>query len=351
MQQWRGLDDVPAGWGRCVVTIGVFDGVHRGHQRIIGRAVERARELALPLRGGDVRPAPLRGGAARQPSGGPHAPSGTGPHCMAELGVDALCVIPFTIEFSRLGPDEFVHEVLVGRLHVAAVVVGARTSASATRRPVTSRRWPSSGSSLRVHGRRRRPRRRGTTRRTRRPTCAPASPRATWSRPPTRWAGRTASRASWCAVTSAAASSATRRPTWRLRRTRPSPPTASTPAGCSAAQATLARRDLGRDEPDVRRRRTGGSRRTCWTGTTSTCTASTSPSTSGRGCATTLTLRLGRRPGRPDGPRRASRPSGADRLSGRRRPRLVALDAVGRSADVCLPARVDQHRSAAHRTT
>ena len=39
---------MPPGWGRCVVTVGVFDGVHRGHQVIIGRAVQRAAELGVP---------------------------------------------------------------------------------------------------------------------------------------------------------------------------------------------------------------------------------------------------------------------------------------------------------------
>jgi riboflavin kinase/FMN adenylyltransferase len=43
---------------------------------------------------------------------------------LAGLGVDAVLVIPFTLEFSRLGPDEFVRAVLVDRLHAARVVVG-----------------------------------------------------------------------------------------------------------------------------------------------------------------------------------------------------------------------------------
>jgi riboflavin kinase / FMN adenylyltransferase len=43
---------------------------------------------------------------------------------MEALGVDVVCVIPFTQEFSRLDPDAFVHEVLVEHLHARAVIVG-----------------------------------------------------------------------------------------------------------------------------------------------------------------------------------------------------------------------------------
>ena len=48
MERWRGIEQIPGKWGRCVVTIGVFDGVHRGHQQIIGRAVQKAEQLGVP---------------------------------------------------------------------------------------------------------------------------------------------------------------------------------------------------------------------------------------------------------------------------------------------------------------
>ena len=48
MHRWRGYEAAPRGWGRSVVTIGVFDGVHMGHQATIGHAVERAKGMGLP---------------------------------------------------------------------------------------------------------------------------------------------------------------------------------------------------------------------------------------------------------------------------------------------------------------
>jgi riboflavin kinase / FMN adenylyltransferase len=121
--RWQGLDDVPAGWGESVVTIGEFDGVHRGHQRIVARAAELGRERGLPVVAITFDPHPdevIRPGS--------HPPlicsARRRAELLAGLGADAVCVLPFTLEFSRIDPDEFVRTVLVERLHASAVVVG-----------------------------------------------------------------------------------------------------------------------------------------------------------------------------------------------------------------------------------
>ena len=123
MQRWQGLADVPDGWDRSVVTIGEFDGVHTGHQRIVRRAAGLAGELALPVVVVTFDPHPdevVRPGS--------HPPllstARRRGELLAGLGVDAVLLLPFTLEFSRLGPDEFVQAVLVDRLHAARVVVG-----------------------------------------------------------------------------------------------------------------------------------------------------------------------------------------------------------------------------------
>ena len=124
MQRWQGLDEVPDGWGPSVVTIGRLRRRAPGppaHRRPGRRG--RARELGLPVVVVTFDPHPdevVRPGA--------HPPllctARRRAELLAGLGVDAVCVLPFTRAFSELGPDEFVRAVLVDRLHAARVVVG-----------------------------------------------------------------------------------------------------------------------------------------------------------------------------------------------------------------------------------
>jgi riboflavin kinase / FMN adenylyltransferase len=123
VQHWHGLDAVPPGWGRCVVTIGVFDGVHRGHAEIIGKAVELASAQGVPSVLLTFVPHPSE---VVRP--GSHPPVLTSlvrrAELVEQLGVDVFCALPFTLDFSQLSPAEFAHEALVARLHASAVIVG-----------------------------------------------------------------------------------------------------------------------------------------------------------------------------------------------------------------------------------
>jgi riboflavin kinase/FMN adenylyltransferase len=121
--RWQGLDEVPVDWGTSVITIGEFDGVHRGHQHIVARAAEIGKRSGLPVVAITFDPHPDE---VTRP--GSHPPflcsARRRAELLAGLGVDAVCVVPFTLDFSRLDPDEFVRQVLVERLHAAAVVEG-----------------------------------------------------------------------------------------------------------------------------------------------------------------------------------------------------------------------------------
>ncbi|MFE4666390.1 bifunctional riboflavin kinase/FAD synthetase [Streptomyces sp. NPDC056716] len=123
MQRWRGLEDIPEDWGRSVVTIGSYDGVHRGHQLIIRHAVERARKLGVPsvVVTFDPHPSEVVRPGSHPPLLSPHHRRA---ELMAELGVDALLILPFTAEFSKLSPAEFIVKVLVDKLHARAAVEG-----------------------------------------------------------------------------------------------------------------------------------------------------------------------------------------------------------------------------------
>lgn len=114
---------MPAEWGRCVLTIGVFDGVHRGHAQLISRAVKSAAVRGVPSVLMTFDPHPLD---VVRPGAHPAQLSTLDRRAelVAELGIDVFLVMPFTKDFMKLTPEQYVEELLVNRLHVAEVVVG-----------------------------------------------------------------------------------------------------------------------------------------------------------------------------------------------------------------------------------
>jgi riboflavin kinase / FMN adenylyltransferase len=111
------------GSGRSVVTIGVYDGVHRGHRRVVERSVAVARERGLRSVAVTFEPHPdevvLPGTRRRRLTTLKRRAE-----LLAGLGVDEVDVVEFTLDLSRMSPDDFAQSVLSERLGAAVVVVG-----------------------------------------------------------------------------------------------------------------------------------------------------------------------------------------------------------------------------------
>jgi len=120
---WRGVEQVPADFGPCVVTLGVFDGLHRGHRRLVdqARAIGRDRGLPVLLVTFDPHPARVLGLAKDTAA---LSTIGHRVELAAAAGVDAVCVLHFTRELAARTPAEFARDVLADGLRAAAVVVG-----------------------------------------------------------------------------------------------------------------------------------------------------------------------------------------------------------------------------------
>ncbi|MCY7373457.1 MAG: bifunctional riboflavin kinase/FAD synthetase [Spirochaetaceae bacterium] len=125
MRVWRGLQDVGADEvaGRTVVTIGNFDGVHRGHQQVIAHIVTRAREIGAEAVVTTFDPHPM---SVIHPDSVPLRLTSLSRRIelLEGLGVGTVLVLPFTREISLWEPDEFVRAVLVDGLNAAEVHVG-----------------------------------------------------------------------------------------------------------------------------------------------------------------------------------------------------------------------------------
>lgn len=126
MQRWNDLSDVPAGYGPAVVTIGNFDGVHRGHQAVLTRLVARAGGLGARAVAITFEPHPL---AVLFPERSPARLTSLEHRLelLAATGLDAVLVMEFTLELAGWSPERFVREVIVDLLGARLVVVGRDT--------------------------------------------------------------------------------------------------------------------------------------------------------------------------------------------------------------------------------
>ncbi len=126
VHRWTSVDQIPEPMGPSVVTLGNFDGVHRGHRAVLDQVVRLAtaqRALSVAV---TFDPHPV---AVLYPDRAPAQITGM-PYRLDLLersGLDATLVLEFTREFAALTPAEFVRQVFVGALRASTVVVGEDT--------------------------------------------------------------------------------------------------------------------------------------------------------------------------------------------------------------------------------
>src|SRR5947209_1729245 len=119
----RSLDQIPANFGPCAVTIGNFDGVHAAHRHIMRRVVALARSHGWHSAVLTFDPHPTKLVA---PDRAPRLLTTPEQRCelMSEEGIDRVLILPFTPEIAKLSPEDFVHQILVEKLQARAVLVG-----------------------------------------------------------------------------------------------------------------------------------------------------------------------------------------------------------------------------------
>ena len=121
MQIFHGLPNSPLPT-ESTLTIGIFDGVHRGHQMLIGRTVQAARAAQRLCGVMTFHPHPIEVLAPDKPM---HYLSdiGTRAQLIEALGVDYFCIVPFTTEVAQTLARDFV-ATLLKRLQLRELVIG-----------------------------------------------------------------------------------------------------------------------------------------------------------------------------------------------------------------------------------
>ncbi|MDB0034688.1 bifunctional riboflavin kinase/FAD synthetase [bacterium] len=123
MELIRGINNILPAHHGCVLTIGNFDGVHRGHAEVISKLVKKARKLNVPATLMTFEPQP------QEMFRGDSAPARLSTLrdkivLLEELGIDRLVCINFNTKFAEMSAKDFIEKLLVKSLGVKYLVVG-----------------------------------------------------------------------------------------------------------------------------------------------------------------------------------------------------------------------------------
>jgi riboflavin kinase / FMN adenylyltransferase len=123
VQVWRGTAEVPPDLGATVTTLGIFDGVHRGHQEVLGVAVGEAEAAGLTSVAITFDPHPA---TVHRPDEHFELIASLTDRLerLAATGLDAVLVVEYTLDLAKTSAEEFVRTYFVDTLHTALVVAG-----------------------------------------------------------------------------------------------------------------------------------------------------------------------------------------------------------------------------------
>ncbi|MCE9678005.1 bifunctional riboflavin kinase/FAD synthetase [Shewanella sp. AS1] len=123
MELIRGIHNILPRHHGCVLTIGNFDGVHRGHGEVISALVQKAKQLGVPATVMTFEPQP------QELFCGDSAPARLSLlrdkiMLLDELGVERLLCVNFNHKFASMAAEDFIEQLLVKQLGVKYLVVG-----------------------------------------------------------------------------------------------------------------------------------------------------------------------------------------------------------------------------------
>ena len=120
----RGLESITRSYPNTVLTIGNYDGVHLGHQKILNKVVRKADELNGTSMVMTFEPHPIKV-LAPEKNIKLLTTAEEKARLIEAMGIDVLLLITFTKEFAGIPPDEFIQDVLSKKLNVKEIIVGA----------------------------------------------------------------------------------------------------------------------------------------------------------------------------------------------------------------------------------
>lgn len=123
MEIVRGLENLNRTYPNPVLTIGNYDGIHLGHQKILSMVLNKTEEIEGTSMVMSFDPHPVKVLAPERNMRLLTTPEEKA-RLIGAMGIDVLLCVKFDKEFSRMLPDDFIQEILVKKINVKEIIVG-----------------------------------------------------------------------------------------------------------------------------------------------------------------------------------------------------------------------------------